>query len=158
MHGRRDEGSHGPHIDVREHSFLDNPRAKELLASVLTVHTCAAGDDGCADGGGEAAVEDGRLVRLRPRLSATKIAAALKGKASEFAVIRFEDPVALFGGFEDEEAAKRFKRRMDEAASIWCCVDAHPGHVWYDMYWDQGPHKDRHNRDIGAEWQPLTGP
>ena len=53
--------------------------------------------------------------------------------------------------------AHRFERRTKVYASIWCCVDEHPGHVWYDMWWDHNPHTDRHGRKIG-KWEPITGP
>lgn len=36
----------------------------------------------------------------------------------------------LFRGYTDEEAGKKFKRRLDIYGSIWCCVNAHPGHIW----------------------------
>ena len=52
----------------------------------------------------------------------------------------------------------RFQRRTEVYTSLWCCVDAHPGHVWYDMWWDQIPHEDRHKRQISDSWKPTTGP
>ena len=66
----------------------------------------------------------------------------------------------LFGGFDDSQAADRFKMRLDGYLSIWCCVNAHPGHVWYDFFFDVDPHRDRHGREVagGAAWRPLTGP
>eukprot|EP00887_Chlorella_sp_A99_P001666 scaffold8.g1666.t1 len=64
----------------------------------------------------------------------------------------------LWGGHSEAEAAKRFKRRLDVYGSIWCCVNAHPGHVWYDFFFDQVPHTDRHNRAVAGPWFPLTGP
>jgi len=36
----------------------------------------------------------------------------------------------LFGGWKDEKKAQQFKRRLDHYGSIWCCVNAHPGHIW----------------------------
>lgn len=36
----------------------------------------------------------------------------------------------LFSGWADDGAAQRFKRRLDQYLAIWCCVNAHPGHVW----------------------------
>lgn len=73
-------------------------------------------------------------------------------------VLRFKGTERLFGGWADPEAAQRFKQRLDQYAAIWCCVDAHPGHVWYDFSWDAGAHTDRHGRSIGEQWRPLTGP
>ncbi len=46
-------------------------------------------------------------------------------------VLRFTGPVErLFSSWADDTAAQRFKRRLDLYGSIWCCVNAHPGHVW----------------------------
>jgi hypothetical protein len=46
-------------------------------------------------------------------------------------VLRFSaDIQRLFTGWSDAAARERFKRRLDHYGAIWCCVDAHPGHVW----------------------------
>lgn len=35
---------------------------------------------------------------------------------------------------------QRFRNRMKRYLGIWCCVDNHvPGHIYYDMYWDEKP-------------------
>ena len=52
----------------------------------------------------------------------------------------------------------RFQQRVQQYTSLWCCSQAHPGHVWYDIFWDQIPHTDRHNRGIEGPWQPQFGP
>ena len=52
----------------------------------------------------------------------------------------------------------RFEERLKEYSSLWCCVDAHPGHVWYDLMWDVVPHTDRHGRKQTGPWEPITGP
>ena len=52
----------------------------------------------------------------------------------------------------------RFKRRLDLYSSLWCCMDGHPGHVWYDFWWDTEPHHDRHERWIDGSWYPQMGP
>jgi hypothetical protein len=52
----------------------------------------------------------------------------------------------LFGAWADVASEKRFERRLDRYGSIWCCVDAHPGHILYDFFFDQAPHQDRHGR------------
>lgn len=54
--------------------------------------------------------------------------------------------------------ARRFETRTKIYASIWCCVNKHPGHVWYDLWWDKVPRVDRHNRNITGPWVPITGP
>lgn len=72
-------------------------------------------------------------------------------------VLRFTGGVErLFSGWADGAAAERFKRRLDQYGAIWCCVNAHPGHVWYDFFHDT-QHTDRHGRLV-EKWQPVTGP
>ena len=46
-------------------------------------------------------------------------------------VLRFEGGIErLWGSWADAAAAERFKRRLDLYGSIWCCINAHPGHIW----------------------------
>ena len=52
----------------------------------------------------------------------------------------------------------RFEERLKIYSSLWCCVNKHPGHVWYDFMWDVVPHTDRHGRAQSGPWQPVTGP
>jgi len=40
---------------------------------------------------------------------------------------------------------RKFKNRVKRYVGIWCCVMDHtPGHIYYDMYWDEKP-----------SWKPL---
>lgn len=40
---------------------------------------------------------------------------------------------------------EKFRRRMKRYVGIWCCVMDHtPGHIYYDMYWDEKP-----------DWKPI---
>ncbi|KAE8694573.1 XEG113 protein [Hibiscus syriacus] len=35
---------------------------------------------------------------------------------------------------------EKFRNRMKRYVGIWCCVENHtPGHIYYDMYWDEKP-------------------
>lgn len=52
----------------------------------------------------------------------------------------------------------RFELRTKTYTSLWCCVDKHPGHVWYDLWWDVHPHRDRFDRLMPDPWVPITGP
>lgn len=36
-----------------------------------------------------------------------------------------------FGGFGDRGREEEFERRLKVWLSIWCCVDEHPGHIWW---------------------------
>ena len=68
------------------------------------------------------------------------------------------DSIQLAGSHLTLVAAFRFQERGKIYTSIWCCVDRHPGHVWYDLFWDIEPHLDRHRRKMPIPWMPLTGP
>ena len=55
-------------------------------------------------------------------------------------------------------AVCRFQKRTRIYTALWCCVNAHPGHVWYDMWWDS-QHTDRHNRrQNSTDWVPMLRP
>ncbi|KAL9328370.1 hypothetical protein ACSQ67_003373 [Phaseolus vulgaris] len=46
---------------------------------------------------------------------------------------------------EETEREDKFRKRVKRYVGIWCCVLDHtPGHIYYDMYWDEKP-----------EWKPL---
>ncbi|KAK2989930.1 hypothetical protein RJ640_013854 [Escallonia rubra] len=46
---------------------------------------------------------------------------------------------------EDKTREEKFKNRVKRYVGIWCCVENHtPGHIYYDMYWDEKP-----------SWKPL---
>ena len=156
----------GNHIEWRESPLLENPRAKELKSSILTVRTC--GPDGlsptppegtpCADGSSPATITDA-TAWLLPGRDEMQIRTALADVSNTYSVVHFEEAAEAWGGFTDAASGAKFKKRLDMYGSIWCCVDGHPGHIWYDFFWDSGAHSDRHNRKIGPEkWLPRTGP
>ena len=63
-----------------------------------------------------------------------------------------------FGNFTKVGDYSRFYKRLQHYGAVWCCIDAHPGHVHYDFWWDI-PHKDKFGRTWGkGDWRPLTGP
>lgn len=42
--------------------------------------------------------------------------------------------------FFNQEREDRFRKRVKHYTGIWCCVMDHiPGHIYYDMYWDEKP-------------------
>lgn len=45
-------------------------------------------------------------------------------------VLKFEGIQRAFGGFDDRAAAERFEARLKLYLGLWCCVKAHPGHIW----------------------------
>ncbi|KAJ0427782.1 hypothetical protein HanHA300_Chr17g0638891 [Helianthus annuus] len=55
--------------------------------------------------------------------------------------------VLRFPKHNNEETAseEKFRKRVKRYVGIWCCVGGHdPGHIYYDMYWDEKP-----------DWKPL---
>ncbi|CAA2999332.1 arabinosyltransferase XEG113 [Olea europaea subsp. europaea] len=41
---------------------------------------------------------------------------------------------------EETNREEKFRNRMQRYVGIWCCVEDHtPGHIYYDMYWDEKP-------------------
>ncbi|KVH95172.1 Nucleotide-diphospho-sugar transferase [Cynara cardunculus var. scolymus] len=46
---------------------------------------------------------------------------------------------------EETTREEKFRNRVKRYVGIWCCVDKHtPGHIYYDMFWDEKP-----------DWKPL---
>jgi hypothetical protein len=73
-------------------------------------------------------------------------------------VLNFTSIDAAFGNFTRPADYAKFYRRLTHYGAVWCCIDAHPGHVHYDFWWDVA-HKDKFNRDWGeGEWRPIAGP
>ncbi|KAJ8754476.1 hypothetical protein K2173_005637 [Erythroxylum novogranatense] len=55
-------------------------------------------------------------------------------------VIQFSSMQDVFAGFTNTEREEKFRRHVKQYVAIWCCVASHtPGHVYYDMYWDEKP-------------------
>ncbi|KAL3140615.1 hypothetical protein ABBQ32_005185 [Trebouxia sp. C0010 RCD-2024] len=149
----------GPYIDWREHSLFNNSQfPQEDFAQATHIHVCQGGESDCDDGSKQsAAVKPGNSIRLQANLTDQQIQTALKGFA-DVPVIHFDTMSGAFGGHAHFGDASRFQRRTEVYTSLWCCVDKHPGHVWYDMWWDHLPHEDRHKRQITEPWKPSTGP
>ncbi|KAF8412902.1 hypothetical protein HHK36_000874 [Tetracentron sinense] len=41
---------------------------------------------------------------------------------------------------EEMTVEEKFRNRVKRYVGIWCCVENHsPGHIYYDMYWDEKP-------------------
>lgn len=78
------------------------------------------------------------------------------GAGRRYKVMTLTSMLDAFTQFADRKAQAQFVRRTKIMTSIWCCVDEHPGHVWYDMWWDQ-PHEDRHGKQW-TEWFIKVGP
>ena len=150
----------GPNIDFREYSFFDNPSVpKEVLDSEVTVEMVrkCGGDIACTQDEGTAAPPNIKNIVAGSNLSDVEIVNLLQNhfKAK---VLKFSTMVGVFSGFEDKKKTEQFSNRLKRYAGLWCCIHAHPGHIWYDMEFDVIPHKDRHNRVWDKPWEPTAGP
>jgi hypothetical protein len=64
---------------------------------------------------------------------------------SKYKILEFSSAIDVFGGFSDTVRNEKFRRRVKSYTGIWCCVmDKIPGHIWYDIYWDEKP-----------DWKPI---
>jgi hypothetical protein len=157
------EEEFGPYIEWRESSFLDNERAKKLVSQPsLTLKVCAPSevDESCSDGSAPAQITgDGKTIKLRPKLNEVQLRTALSEvDMKKYKIIYMQGAAEIWGGWSDSTAGNKFKKRIDKYGAIFCCVQGHPGHVWYDFYWDTIPHVDRHGREIAGAWEPQKGP
>ncbi|KAM0059636.1 putative nucleotide-diphospho-sugar transferase [Helianthus debilis subsp. tardiflorus] len=69
-----------------------------------------------------------------------------RDEARSVYITPFPDPISSFaicGIYWASE--EKFRKRVKRYVGIWCCVGGHdPGHIYYDMYWDEKP-----------DWKPL---
>ncbi|XP_031391450.1 arabinosyltransferase XEG113 isoform X3 [Punica granatum] len=131
------EDEFGPRIGIREYSFLDNPlMPKQVKDSWLDVQLCQVGSKDCQLSN---STNSKGVLRL-PKHSNEE---TLKGVFSNFKdirVIQFSSMQDAFLGFTDQAREDRFRNRMKRYVGIWCCTADHdPGHIYYDMYWDEKP-------------------
>lgn len=127
----------GPRIEFREYSFLQNPRlSKRVKESFLKVQLCGEQSTKC-----HAANETTRRGALRfPNYSTQETFLEVFSSYKDVKVIEFSSMQDAFQGFTDKEREAKFRNRVKRYVGIWCCVQTHdPGHIYYDMYWDEKP-------------------
>ncbi|XP_021753941.1 arabinosyltransferase XEG113-like isoform X1 [Chenopodium quinoa] len=132
----------GPHIDIREYSFLDNPALSvEVKKSWLDVHLCQVGSKDCHV---TKNVSAAGLLRF-PKHGNEETFKTVFSSFKNIKVINFLSIQNAFLGFADKERERKFMNRVKRYVGIWCCVmNNTPGHIYYDMYWDEKP-----------GWKPL---
>ncbi|XP_042949213.1 arabinosyltransferase XEG113-like isoform X2 [Carya illinoinensis] len=130
------EEEFGPGIDIREYSFLDNPSVPEKVReSWLDVQLCQGTQDCHAfnDTGPPG------LIRF-PKRSNEETFKSVFSSFKDVKVIQFSSMQDAFLGFDDKTREQRFRNRVKRYVGLWCCVDNHtPGHIYYDMHWDEKP-------------------
>ncbi|CAL8469429.1 g8970 [Coccomyxa elongata] len=147
------EAEFGPGISFREYSLLDNPKANIQRADIVNVTICQVkGGQVCTLQKAQA-----KAVTLPANPEHSSLMEALEPYKKK-RVLHFPDMRLAYSNFPSKEHRKRYELRTNLYTSLWCCVDKHPGHVWYDMWWDVIPHTDRHSRIQTGPWVPITGP
>ncbi|CAL1373844.1 unnamed protein product [Linum trigynum] len=134
------EEEFGPGINIREYSFLDNPSLpKQVKESWIDVQICQEGSHGC-----NASNTPPGTLKF-PRQSNEEMFRTTFDSFKDVKVIQFSSMQDTFLGFTDKGREDKFRNRVKRYVGIWCCVDSHtPGHIYYDMYWDEKP-----------DWKPI---
>ena len=152
-----DVGTQGPRVDFKEYSFLEKPEAGYLQESRLKVIACDADSNICDDGSKEAAILDGNVIKLKSNMTDVQLKTALGSHVNKFSLLDFANPANLWFGFQHKSDADKFMARHKLSTSLWCCSEGHPGHVWYDLFWDAGPHTNRFGKFVQGNWTPSLG-
>ncbi|XP_009141500.1 arabinosyltransferase XEG113 isoform X1 [Brassica rapa] len=131
------EEEFGPGIGIREYSFLDNPSLpKQVKESWLDVQLCQEGKEGCVASN----ITSSSGVLKYPKRSNEDTFKAIFSSFNDVKVIKFSSIEDAFTGFSDKGREERFRRRVKRYVGIWCCEENKtPGHIYYDMYWDEKP-------------------
>ncbi|KAF3454207.1 hypothetical protein FNV43_RR04654 [Rhamnella rubrinervis] len=135
---------YGPHINIREYSFLDNPSIpKEVKSSWLEVQLCQEGTQDCDASNNTSPPGILKFPKRSNEETFKKVFSSYK----DVKVIQFSSMQDAFLelsmnclklNFQTRE--DRFRNRVKRYVGIWCCVLNHsPGHIYYDMYWDEKP-------------------
>ncbi|XP_027345551.1 arabinosyltransferase XEG113-like [Abrus precatorius] len=127
------EEEFGPEIDIREYSILDNPSLpSEVTRSWLDVQLCKD-----CDASNDTMV--GRVLKF-PKHSSEETFTKVFSSFKDVKVIKFSSVQDAFTGFTNKEKQDKFRNRVKRYVGTWCCVPDHtPGHIYYDMYWDEKP-------------------
>lgn len=136
------EEEFGPAINFREYSFLDNPLLpRHVKESRLDVQLCQEGAEGCG-----VSNKTSRPGILRfPKRSNEDMFKTTFSSFKDVKVIQFSSMQDAFVGFTDKRREEKFRNRVKRYVGIWCCVENHdPGHIYYDMYWDEK-----------SDWKPM---
>ncbi|PSS01286.1 Arabinosyltransferase [Actinidia chinensis var. chinensis] len=131
------EEEFGPGINLREYSFFDNPlMPKQVKESWLDVQLCQEGSQNCNVSNSTSPLG----VLKFPKRSSEETFKSVFSSFKDVKVIQFSSMQDAFLGFTDKKREERFRNRVKRYMGIWCCMENHsPGHIYYDMYWDEKP-------------------
>ncbi|XP_047974454.1 arabinosyltransferase XEG113-like [Salvia hispanica] len=132
----------GPGINIREYSFFENPSMpQQVKDSWLDVHLCQGGTPGCgvSNSTNSNSTNPAGILKF-PKRSKEETFKAIFSPLKDVKVIQFSSMQEAFLGFSDKEREEKFRNRVKRYTGIWCCVEDHtPGHIYYDVYWDEKP-------------------
>ncbi|KAJ7953290.1 arabinosyltransferase [Quillaja saponaria] len=131
------EDEFGPGINIREYSLFDNPSMlAQVKESRLDVHLCQEGKQNCYASTNTSLPGVLRFPKRSNEETFMKVFSSFK----DIKVIQFSSMQDAFMSFTDKKREDRFRNRVKRYTGIWCCVMDHtPGHIYYDMYWDEKP-------------------
>ncbi|KAJ8509834.1 hypothetical protein OPV22_000268 [Ensete ventricosum] len=131
------EEEFGPQIHFREYSFLQNPSVpKHVKESLLNVQLCDAHSKGCNISNETTS----RGFIQFPRNSTEQMYMQVFSRYRDTKVLHFSSLANAFQGFSDEAREAKFRNRVKRYVGKWCCLENRdPGHIYYDMYWDEKP-------------------
>ncbi|XP_019445117.1 PREDICTED: arabinosyltransferase XEG113-like isoform X2 [Lupinus angustifolius] len=131
------EEEFGPKIDIREYSILENSALPaEVKKSWLNVQLCKKGTKDCNASNNTTV---GGALKF-PKHSNEETFIEIFSSFKHVKVIQLSSVQDAFTGFTDKEREQSFRKRVKHYVGIWCCVLDHtPGHIYYDMYWDEKP-------------------
>ncbi|KAK1271588.1 hypothetical protein QJS04_geneDACA004407 [Acorus gramineus] len=148
------EEEFGQQIDFREYSFLNNPSlSKRVKDSCLEVQLCKGQSPRC-----HVAKETTQPGILKfPEYSSQETFLKVFSFYKDVKIIHFSSINNAFQGFIDKVREEKFRKRMKSYVGIWCCVQDHvPGHIYYDMYWDEKPNwKPKPPQSRAEDHKPL---
>ncbi|KAI7993370.1 Arabinosyltransferase XEG113 [Camellia lanceoleosa] len=132
----------GPGINLREYSFFDNPSVpRQVKESWLDVQLCQEGSQNCNVSNST----NPTGVLKFPKNGNEETFKTVFSSFKDVKVIQFSSMQDAFLGFTDKTREEKFRNRVKRYVGIWCCVQNHtPGHIYYDMYWDEKP-----------DWKPI---
>ncbi|CAL5435930.1 unnamed protein product [Camellia sinensis] len=131
------EEEFGPGINWREYSFLDNPSLpKQVKESWLDVQLCQEELPNCQVSNSTSQL---RVLKFPKRSNEERFKTVFSA-FKDVKVIQFSSMQDAFLGFTDKKREERFRKRVKRYLVAWCCMENHnPGHIYYDMYWDEKP-------------------
>ncbi|PPD98165.1 hypothetical protein GOBAR_DD04797 [Gossypium barbadense] len=129
------EEEFGPANNIREYSFLNNPLLpQQVKESWLDVQLCQEGTEDC-----HASSNTSRPGLLRfPKNSTEEMVWLILHMLISKQYSLHSRMSKSSNSLQCKTREEKFRNRMKRYVGIWCCVENHtPGHIYYDMYWDE---------------------